>query len=256
MDFGSPTEQFIIQQPFSTLSNTLFRTFGTRSVIGNSNKMIAFDKFKVLVRVFCTLVFISCVGLSNCEDYQPQQETQQGNNNGYYSSPSPPPVQHHRNHRTRTGHPNMESRTVVPLFLPMILFVGIVLLLFFAVVGSAAVAGGAAAIGRRTTRFPFARDFSSSAALARSVLGSEECVERISCEVFRVAKGYKAQNWILRMLNLLPAQSNLAKRASRAVWAESKIRKNQRAGKWNNCLEFQCATVTSFVQAVKQLRSE
>ncbi|CAL8135313.1 unnamed protein product [Orchesella dallaii] len=226
--------------------------------------MIVFDTFKVLVPVvLCTLVFISCFPQSNCEGYQEQQETQQGNNNGY-SSPSAPPViphHHHKNHRTRTGgwgNP-MESRTglVVPLFLPMILFVGIVLLLFFAVVGSAAVAGGAAGIGRRVpTRFPFARDLGSSAALARSVLSSEECVERISCEVFRVAKGYKAQNWILRMLNLLPAQSNLAKRASRAVWAESKIRRNHRSGKWNNCLEFQCATVTSFEQAIKQLRSE
>lgn len=84
----------------------------------------------------------------------------------------------------------------------MILFVGIVLLLFFAVVGSAAVAGSATAIGRHDipTRFAFARDFSSSMGLARDVLSSEQCVERISCEMFRLAKGYKAQNWMLRFV--------------------------------------------------------
>lgn len=84
----------------------------------------------------------------------------------------------------------------------MIVFVGVVLLIFFALVGSAAVIGSATHIGRHDVpyRFAFARDLSSSAVLARNALSSEQCVERISCEVFRVAKGYKLQNWMLRFV--------------------------------------------------------
>lgn len=86
----------------------------------------------------------------------------------------------------------------------MIIFVGVVLLIFFAVVGSAAVIGSASPIGRHDvvpTRYAFARDLSSSAVLARDVLSGEQCVERISCELFRAAKGYKAQNWMLRFVS-------------------------------------------------------
>lgn len=89
------------------------------------------------------------------------------------------------------------SPLIVPVVVPMIFFVGILLLLFFAVVGSATVAGSA--LGRRVPyRHSIAKQLSSTAQLASDVLGSEECVERISCEIFRKAKGHEAENWIER----------------------------------------------------------
>jgi hypothetical protein len=80
----------------------------------------------------------------------------------------------------------------------MILFVGIVLLLFFAVVGSSAVVGGALGRNRVPYRHVWAKQLSSTAKLASDVLESEECVEKLACELFRKARGHTAENWITK----------------------------------------------------------
>jgi hypothetical protein len=92
-----------------------------------------------------------------------------------------------------------------PIVLPMIFFVGIVLLLFFAVVGSSAVVGQASSFGRNKIPYhyrpttKFGQDWSSrSVKLASDVLSSDQCIEKISCEVLRKARHLGAENLIMR----------------------------------------------------------
>ena len=77
----------------------------------------------------------------------------------------------------------------VPLFVPMIIIVGILLLLFFAVVGCATIAGGPVGNKHHHPMYYTGRSLMASAKLAGDVLSSEECVERISCEIMRASKG-------------------------------------------------------------------
>ena len=93
-----------------------------------------------------------------------------------------------------------------PIVLPMIFFVGIVLLVFFAVVGSSAVVGSALQGKRRQQHYHpdvFAKRLSSSTAkLASDVLSSDQCIERISCEVFKKARKLGADDdLILRFVH-------------------------------------------------------
>lgn len=89
-----------------------------------------------------------------------------------------------------------------PIVIPMILFVGIALLVFFAVVGSSAVVGGA--IGRHRVPYKstvYARELSSrTAKLASEVLSSDQCIERVSCEVAKRARILGAENLIMRFV--------------------------------------------------------
>lgn len=90
-----------------------------------------------------------------------------------------------------------------PIVIPMILFVGVVLLVFFAVVGSSAVVGNALGRGRPPYKgyghVGWAKQLSDSTAkLASNVLTSDECIERISCEVMRQAKSFGVEKLLKR----------------------------------------------------------
>jgi len=130
-----------------------------------------------------------------------------------------------------------------PIVLPMIFFVGVTLLVFFAVVGSSAVVGGS--LGRNRPQYrPVGgwggNSFSSrTAKLASDVLNSDQCIERISCEVFREAKSFGAENFITSAIQEMPSSESLIGRISRSI-------KNPA-----NCQQFGCKSLSLVSRAVK-----